>query len=341
MMWQGQIAVPSDFPGCVATIGVFDGVHRGHQTLISAAVAEAHERGIPSVLVTFDPHPIAVFLPEKTPPQLTTVSERAEYAKTLGIDHVLVINFTNELAGLSPEVYFRSLLLDTLKAQAVFVGENFTFGQNAQGTTETLRDLGVKYGVDVKVIDLLQDCPPMDSAACVTEEADAARLCSSMIRQYLERGDVRGAQWVLGRRFSVTSKIVHGAGRGGAELGYPTANLYFPESMALPSDGVYAAWLTVVDKQPIDGDMEPGVPYMAAVSVGTNPTFGADPRSVESFVLDKHADLYGHSARVEFVDRVRDMVKFDSVEQLLENMARDVETVREILSNHPAEGSAV
>lgn len=333
-MWQGQIAVPSDFPGCVATIGVFDGVHRGHQALITAAEDRARELGVPAVLVTFDPHPIAVFLPENTPPQLTTVAERAEYARTLGIDHVLVINFTNELAGLSPEMYFRSLLNDTLKAKAVFVGANFTFGHNAEGTTATLCQLGKTYGVEVSVLDLVTDNPPVASGIAQTP----TRLCSSLIRHFLDHGDVQSARWALGRPFSVSSKIVHGAGRGGAELGYPTANLYFPDSMALPSDGVYAAWLTIVDKQPIDGDMEPGVPYMAAVSVGTNPTFGSEPRSVESFVLDKHADLYGHSARVEFVDRVRDMVKFDNVEQLLESMGRDVETVREILAEHPPEG---
>ncbi len=316
-MWYGMTSVPSDLAGCVVTVGVFDGVHRGHRALIEAAVRRARELDVPAVMCTFDPHPISVFLPEHAPTQLTSLDERVRLAGELGVDHVLVVNFTRELAGLAPRHYFRSLVMDVLRARAVFVGENFTFGADAAGTAETLRALGAEYGVEVHVVDLVHD--------------DGRRLCSSLVRERLAAGDVAGADWVLGRDFSVTAKVVHGAGRGGAQLGYPTANQYFPESMALPADGVYAGWLTVVDGGPVDGDMEPGVRYPAAISVGTNPTFGEDPRSVESFVIGREADLYGHTARVEFVAHLRDMVRFNGVDELLEAMGRDVARAREIL----------
>lgn len=302
----------------MVTIGVFDGVHRGHRALIEAAVARARELRVPCVMTTFDPHPIAVFLPEKVPPRLSSLEHRIELADSLGVDDVLVVNFTRELAGLDPRFYFRSLIVDTLKARAVYVGENFTFGRGGEGTGATLARLGAEFGVEVEIVDLVHD--------------EGERLCSSLVRRYLRQSNIERANWVLGYRFSVTAKVVHGAGRGGKELGFPTANQYFPDSAALPADGVYAGWFRVLDSGPIDGDMEPGVAYPAAVSVGTNPTFGDDPRSVESFVIDRGADLYGHTARVEFVAHIRGMVKFDGVEQLLDAMRGDVARAREILA---------
>ncbi|WP_055121714.1 bifunctional riboflavin kinase/FAD synthetase [Corynebacterium oculi] len=317
-IWHGLATVPSDLAGSVATIGVFDGVHRGHQHLLGRAVEEARRRGVPCVMVTFDPHPVSVFLPEKTPARLTSLEERLRLAGELGVDAMLVVNFTCELAGLSPRHYFTSLLVDTLKATAVLVGENFTFGKDAAGTVDTLRELGEEYGIEPIVVGLYHD--------------GGQRLCSSLVRRYLSEGNIEGANWALGRLFRVTGKVVHGAGRGGKELGYPTANQYFSESMALPADGVYAGWLTVVDSGPIKGSMVAERRYPAAISVGTNPTFGDEPRSVESFVIDQEADLYGHTATVEFVAHLRPMVKFHGVEELLEAMGQDVSRAREILA---------
>lgn len=268
-------------------------------------------------MVTFDPHPVSIFLPDKAPARLTSLEERLRLAGEIGVDAVLVVNFTCELAGLSPEHYFSSLLVDTLKASAVLVGENFTFGKDAAGTADTLRELCDKYGIDPIIVGLYHD--------------GGKRLCSSLVRQYLTEGNVEGARWALGRAFRVTGKVVHGAGRGGKELGYPTANQYFPESMALPGDGVYAGWLTVVDSGPIEGNMVAERRYPAAISVGTNPTFGDEPRSVESFVIGQEADLYGHTVTVEFVAHLRPMVKFHGIEELLEAMADDVRRAQEIL----------
>ncbi len=317
IVWHGIDDVPADLGASVVTIGVFDGVHRGHRTLIEEAVRVARSKGVPCVMVTFDPHPLSVFLPERTPTLLIPLEQRLRLAMEMGVNGVLVVDFRRELAGLEPDEYFRTLLLNALKAQSVVVGQNFTFGNNAAGTVETLRELGGEHGVDVRIVDLLVD--------------EQIRICSSAIREFLSGSDVERAAWALGRHFTVTGEIVHGAGRGGRALGYPTANQYFPESMALPADGVYAGWFTIRDGRPIDGNMERDVAYPAAISVGTNPTFGTEPRSVESFLLDREADLYGHTADVSFVAHIRGMVKFNSVEELMDAIERDVATTRRIL----------
>jgi riboflavin biosynthesis protein ribF len=163
-------------------------------------------------------------------------------------------------------------------------------------------------------------------------DEDGVQICSTYIRQSLSRGAIESANWALGRHFTVTGPVVRGAGRGGKELGFPTANQYFPDTVAIPADGVYAGWFIVHSESPLDGDMQPEVAYAAAISVGTNPTFGDEERSVESFVLDRDADLYGYEATVKFVGHLRDMVKFHSVDELLEAMAQDVAAARTVLA---------
>lgn len=325
-IWSGLDSVPADLQGSVVTIGVFDGLHRGHQSLIGEAKKQAEELGVPCVMVTFDPHPIAVFLPGKEPTRLAPLDYRLNLAAECGVDAALVIDFTKELAGLSAEEYFTTMIVDTLHARSVVVGENFTFGVNGAGTESTMRELGQKFGVNVTIAPLLHD--------------DDQRICSTLVRDYLDQGEVERANWALGRRYAVRGEVVRGAGRGGKELGYPTANLYLPTSVALPADGVYAGWFTITDdreidkeiSRDIDGTMVPGVRYQTAISVGTNPTFGDERRSVEAFILDQEADLYGHHVMVEFVGHLRDMVKFNGVDELLDVMARDVTNARDILA---------
>lgn len=321
IIWQGLDDIHDELDGSVVTIGVFDGVHRGHRRLINTAVGTAGELDVPSVLMTFDPHPKTVFAPDQTPDMLTSSWERQLLCAELGIDAILIIDFRHELAGLSPEEYFVDVLMGKLKARHVVVGENFTFGHMAAGTAETMVELGQKHGVGVTIVELLHD--------------GSERVCSSNVRKYLSTGEIGQANEMLGRTYQLSGEVVRGAGRGGTELGYPTANMYFPDSVAVPADGVYAGWFTVVDEDPLHGDMEPGLSYPAAISVGTNPTFGDERRSVESFVLDRSADLYGRFATVAFVEKLRDMVKFNSVEELLENMARDVTRTREVLVDAP------
>ena len=316
---RGLSSVPDSFAetGTVVTIGVFDGVHRGHQLLISKAVGTARELGVPCVVMTFDPHPVTIFAPEHAPRALMPLDERARHIAELGVDALLVIDFREELAGLTPAEYMDDVLVSALGAKHVLVGENFTFGRDAAGTATDMAQLGEQAGVDVTIVKLLGE--------------GEVRICSTAIRDHLSGGDVALATDFMGRPFSVIAPIERGAGRGGKELGYPTANQYASDTSAVPADGVYAGWLTIIDDGEIEGDMQPGVRYPAAISVGTNPTFGDARRSVESFVLDRDADLYGRMARVEFVGKVRDMVKFNSVDELLDNMASDVETTREIL----------
>ncbi|MDO5453746.1 MAG: bifunctional riboflavin kinase/FAD synthetase [Corynebacterium sp.] len=321
IIWHGQGEVHEELDASVVTIGVFDGVHRGHQRLINTAVSIAGELKLPSVLVTFDPHPVEVFAPERTPSLLTSTTDRELMCAELGIDAALIIDFTKELAGLSPEEYFKTMLVDVLGARHVVVGENFTFGAGADGTAKTMIELGEKYGVGVTIVELLYD--------------DGERICSTHVRQHLAAGDVARANWALGRTYSLTGEVVRGAGRGGRELGYPTANQYFPDSATVPADGVYAGWFIVEGNVALSGDMEAGVAYPAAISVGTNPTFGDERRSVESFVLDRTADLYGQIASVYFVDKVRDMVKFHSVEELMDSIANDVRRTRQLLIDAP------
>ncbi|WJY63650.1 Riboflavin biosynthesis protein RibF [Corynebacterium atrinae] len=317
IVWHGIGNVPASLEASVVTIGVFDGVHRGHQQLIERASQLAEERGIPAVMVTFDPHPLSVFLPERAPMMLTSLEQRLALAGEMGIDAALVVDFTRELAGLNPQEYFTELLHNTLGATALVVGENFTFGKDAAGTADTAREIGKELGIDVEIVELLQE--------------DGQRICSSSIRDYLQAGDVEHAAWALGHPYTITGPVVRGAGRGGKQLGFPTANQYFLDDVALPADGVYAGWFTVKGPRAIDGDMEPGVAYPAAISVGTNPTFGDERRSVESFILDRDADLYGYEADVAFIGHIRSMEKFTSVEELLTAINNDVSKVREIL----------
>lgn len=201
--------IPEDVDSAVVTIGVFDGVHRGHQELISAAVGKSRATGQQSVLVTFDPHPVSVFLPERAPLALGTFDQRMSVVDKMGIDNVMVIDFTKEMAGWSPQEYVDRLLVGKLHANHVIIGENFTFGKNAVGTPDVMRQLCQPYGISVDVVDLLHDrLRESDLPA-----QDHTLICSTAIRKFLATGDVVSARWALGRPFSVYGPIVRGAGR--------------------------------------------------------------------------------------------------------------------------------
>lgn len=322
-IWHGLAEVTLDEPtrnrGTVVTIGMFDGVHKGHQALIETAVAQAKERGIPSIMITFDPHPLAIIRPEAMPPQLSNLEERAEFAAKLGIDYVLALAFDRELAAQTPEQFFNTVLREELGATALVVGENFTFGARAAGNSDTLRALGAEAQVDVTVHDLVAD--------------DGTPVSSSRIRKLLSTGDVNQCDELLGRPFKVRGVVAHGAGRGGKELGFPTANLYFPDTVALPADGVYAGIFTLLGTEST-GTFAPGEGYPTAVSIGHNPTFGDDRRSVEAFVLDHDGDLYDREVEVEFIQFLRPMEKFAGIEALMEAIRGDIAGTREALNRY-------
>jgi riboflavin kinase / FMN adenylyltransferase len=307
--WYGLGDVPADWGASVATIGVFDGVHRGHRRVVERAVEAARERNLPVVVITFDPHPDEVVRPGPHPPSLTSGRRLAQLLAGLGADALLVLPFTVEFSRLSPEEFVRTVLSDRLHAAAVVVGEDFRFGHKAVGDVPLLAQLGEKYDFTAEGVPLL-----------VT---GGITMSSTSIRERLAAGDVAGAAAILGRPHRVEGVVVRGHMRGRA-LGFPTANLEVPERMAIPADGVYAGWLVGLD---LDGTETERWP--AAISVGTNPTFGGTDRSVEAYALDRDdLDLYGTHAAIEFTARLRGTEKFDSVEALVAQMRQDVEAAR-------------
>jgi riboflavin kinase/FMN adenylyltransferase len=312
--WTDPAQTPDALRPCVATFGNFDGVHLGHRAVLARLLAEASERALPSVAVTFDPHPATIFHPESV--ELIAPGRlRDELLASAGIDGLLVLDFTPEFAQQTAEEFIVHTFVETLGVKAIVVGEDARgFGRGYTGDVSTLTALGEEHGFDVVVLDDL---------------GNGERWSSSAVRRHLAAGEVADAATILGRPHRMTGTVVHGAHRG-RELGYPTANLA-PDSLGLvPADGVYAGWLTRVGK-PAD-DPERTLP--AAISVGTNPTFDGTLRTVEAYVLDRtDLDLYDEEVTIEFVEHIRPTLRFDSIEELLEAMAGDVAKCRQVLAS--------
>ena len=295
------------------TIGVFDGVHRGHQRVVERAVAAARERGLRCVAVVFEPHPAEVVRPGSHPARLATPRRRSELLTGLGVDEVCVEEFTLELSRMSPGEFAQSMLADRLRAAVVVVGANFTFGHRASGDTETLAALGEKYDFTVEVVPLLDG------------------VSSTEIRERLVTGDVEGAKAGLGRPHRVEGVVVRGYQRG-RQLGFPTANVETRPHTAIPADGVYAGWLECVPVANLPTLYE-GERWPAAISVGTNPTFEGVPRTVEAYALDRDdLELYGVHVAVDFCARLRGNTRFDSIEELIAQIHADVDQARRLTS---------
>ncbi|GHE28289.1 riboflavin biosynthesis protein [Streptosporangium violaceochromogenes] len=314
--WHGLDDVPEDWGRSVITIGVFDGVHRGHRQMVTRAVALAGELGLPSVVVTFDPHPEEVVRPGTHPLRLTTARHRTELLAGLGVDAVCVLPFTLEFSRMTPDEFVQTVLVDRLHAAGVVVGENFRFGHKAAGDVETLRNLGEKY-------DFVAEAVPLVS--------NGEAISSTFIRDRLAAGDTDAVAQALGRPHRVEGVVVRGYQRG-RRLGFPTANVESPDFTAIPADGVYAGWLQGVSTGGLPAVYE-GRRWPAAISVGTNPTFENVSRTVEAYALD-HDDLelYGAHVAVDFGPRLRANLRFDSVEALVEQIRADVAEVRRLTS---------
>jgi riboflavin kinase / FMN adenylyltransferase len=307
--WQGLEDVPADWGAGVVTIGNFDGVHLGHQRIIGRATRAAAERGLPVVAVTFDPHPGEVVRPGSHPPLLSTLRRRGQLLAGLGVSAVCVLPFTYEFSQLGPDEFVRAVLVDGLHAAHVVVGENFRFGHRAAGNVTLLSDLGEKYDFTAEGVSLLAD--------------DGVIISSSGIRELLAAGDVAGAARDLGRPHRVEGVVVRGHQRG-RTLGFPTANLETVPHSAIPADGVYAGALISLDAEGEEQERWP-----AAISVGTNPTFDGQDRTVEAYALDRDdLDLYGRHMAVDFTARIRGQARFDSVDDLIAQMVRDVDDAR-------------
>lgn len=304
--------VPADFGPTVVTLGNFDGVHRGHDAVLDRVISEAKSRGAKAVAVTFDPHPVAVLFPERAPAMLSGLSDRLDLLEQRGLDAVLVMNFTHELAQQTPREFVEKTFVDALGATCVVVGQDSRFGVRNSGDVNTLRELGGEFGFDVIA---LSDVGP------------GMRWSSSQVRGLLAEGKVDEAADVLGRLHCVVGEVVKGFQRG-RELGFPTANLAQDADGVVPADGVYAGWL-VRRSLPLD-DSERRLP--AAISVGTNPTFDIPTRTVEAYVLDRtDLDLYGEIVAVEFAQHLRGNVKFDSIDSLIDQIKADVDQTRKLL----------
>lgn len=311
--WRGVEQTPGGWGRSVVTIGVFDGVHRGHRRTIEHVVRRATGSGLSSVVVTFDPHPSEVVRPGTHPAVLTGPRRKAELIEALGVDALCVLPFTSAFGRLGPEEFVHDVLVGRLHAAVVVVGENFRFGHRASGDVTLLAALGARFGFTVEGSPLLT-------------EGDTT-FSSTYVRACVAAGDVAAAAAALGRPHRVEGVVVRGDRRG-RELGYPTANLQPGPHAAVPADGVYAGWLVRGDKSRLP----------AAVSVGTNPTFSGTERRVEAYVLDFDGDLYGERVGLDFVARLRPMVTFGDVDALLAQMAVDVEQSRALLVGPDAHG---
>jgi riboflavin kinase/FMN adenylyltransferase len=303
---RGIGALPLGAGPAAVTIGFFDGVHLGHRAVIGRTVDVAREQELAAVAVTFDRHPREVFSPGREPRLLTTLERKVDLVAKAGVDALVILEFTDEFSRWPPEEFVDRVLVDGLTARHVVVGENFTFGFRAAGTVPVLRDMGKEQGFAVDGVGIL--------------ELDGRAVSSTSIRQALTDGDLAWPERALGRRFVLDGHVVRGAGRGKG-LGWPTANLRTLPRLLLPGEGVYAARALHRDSG-----------YRAAVNVGTNPTFGQEPVHLEAYLLDFDGDLVGEPLSIEFWARLRDEVRFDSVEALSKQIADDVERTRELVS---------
>lgn len=289
----------SNQSGAAVCIGMFDGVHRGHQALISVGRAVADRRQEELTALTFDPHPLYILNPEIAPPMITSLPQRTRLLKHFGIDHVVVKAFTQAFSELSSAQFFEEILIGELQATAVIVGENFTFGHRASGTLDTLRSLAQHHGLEVHGVGLTGDVEP---------------ISSTRIRALIQGGEVESATELLGHGFSLTGTVVAGDRRG-RELGYPTVNLQWDPELILPSDGVYAGFV-----------LHGGERLAAAISVGSNPQFEGASRRVEAYILQgTHWDLYGSHLEIEFTRFLRPQMVFPDLDAYLAQMGVDVD----------------
>ena len=287
-------------------VGVFDGVHLGHKYLISKLIEQARQQNLLSGVVTFRQHPQEVLLPQTGLPFLTDLVERSNLLKNEGIDAIIPLTFTAELAQLSAHK-FVSLLQKYLRMRGLVIGPDFALGSGREGDPDSLRKLGQDMNFSVMVI------PPV----MINGEV----VSSTAIRKALVDGDMEKVYRLYGRPFSLHGRVVVGAGRG-ADLGFPTANLDITQEQALPVDGVYASWAYVDGKT-----------YQSVANIGRRPTFGGGERTVEVYVVDYHSDLYRHELKVDIVDRLRDEKKFNTVEELKKQMAEDARQGKAVLNS--------
>jgi riboflavin kinase/FMN adenylyltransferase len=297
-------------PATILTLGNFDGVHRGHQAIIETAVGRAREQGGRPAVLTFEPHPIAVLMPDRAPPIIQSLHDRLEKIRDLGIDTVILQRFTREFAAMDPEAFVRDFLLRHIELRQVVVGYNVNFGRDRAGTSDTLSVLGARLGFGVDVVGPVV--------------ADGEEVSSTRLRDAIQQGDMRRAQHLLGRPYAFRGRVVTGDRRG-RTLGFPTANLHLKPGLLIPPDGVYA----------IAADIG-GVEQAGVLNVGIRPTFGGRRRTIEAHLLDFEGDLYGRWLVVRVVERLRGEATFAGPDALRAAIADDVARARRVLAARSA-----
>jgi riboflavin kinase / FMN adenylyltransferase len=302
---RGLGSLPLDPRPAVVTVGFFDGVHLGHQAVLRTVTERAAARGVRSVAITFDRHPREVLSPGNEPRLLTTVERKARLIAELGIDVLVVLEFDRDFSLIAAEDFVRDVLAGGAHAIHAAMGASFTFGFRALGTMESLPEMGAPYGLTVETVGLV--------------DLDGRVVSSTSIRDALAAGDLGWPRAALGRRFVLDGEVVTGHGRGRG-LGFPTANLRTWPRLLLPGQGIYAGVAEHGDRR-----------YRAALDVGTNPTFGVEPLHVESFLLGFEGDLPGEPLAIEFWARLRDEVRYGSVESLVTAIEQDVERTRALI----------
>jgi riboflavin kinase / FMN adenylyltransferase len=298
---RGLDSVPPDVRPSVVALGIFDGVHLGHRAILGTAITRAREAGLEAIACTFEPHPMEVLQPDRAPKPITTLADRLALIAETGVDDAVVLAFTRELAAVEPEAFVKDVLLDRLHAREIVVGYNHRFGRAARGDARLLQALATQVGFRAHVV------PPMT--------VDGVAVSSSEIRAALQRGDVAAAARSLGRPYGIAGTVTSGAGRG-RTLGFPTANIDSDRPL-LVSRGVYWGRVHVGQTQ-----------HSAVVNVGVRPTFGETTLAVEAHLLDFTGDLYGREVRLDFLDRIRDEMRFPSVEDLKAQVFRDIASAR-------------
>jgi riboflavin kinase/FMN adenylyltransferase len=299
------------FDGSAVTLGNFDGVHLGHQALIRSTVEAGNRLACPSVVLTFEPHPMKILAPERAPKLILTHKDKMLLFQSFGVSAVVIQNFDHAFAAIEPEEFVQTFLVDRLKVREAWVGSDLRFGKNRKGSAADLIRLGQDMGFRVSTIDPII--------------VNGSRVSSSRIRRLVEEGRVDEATLLLGRFHFVSGRVVRGHRRG-RDLGFPTANIA-SRNEVVPANGIYATLVEVAGER-----------FRSATSVGTNPTFGAAPRTIESFIIDFNREIYGEPVRLSFVQRIRDEKKFDSVAELTEQMHGDVAAAKSILDDTVRDG---
>jgi riboflavin kinase / FMN adenylyltransferase len=293
-----------DIAGSVVTLGNFDGIHLGHQVLLQGAVRDSKALGVPSVVLTFEPHPLKVLAPERAPQLILAHKDKLQLLQSLGIDIVAVQHFDRSFAKMTAEEFVRELLVRRLRAKKLWVGKDFRFGQGRRGGVEELVRWGNELGFVVAVVEPIM--------------LNGGRVSSSRIRALLSEGRVDEVKPMLGRYHFISGRVVDGHRRG-RDLGFPTANIA-PRTEVVPMDGIYATLFHLGSRV-----------LLSVSSVGLNPTFGVGPRTVESFIMDFDEVIYGQPVQLSFVKRLRDEIKFASVPELTAQIEKDVQNAEAVL----------